>query len=74
MNKSDLIKELEIVERKLYNSLGNSEYFVSDGYVKKFNDSLSDTFIDIKIIREATKEEEHLYERRWQLKDMLRKK
>ena len=73
MNKFDLIKELEMVERKLYSSLGNSEYFVSDGYVKKFNDSLSDAFIDIKIIRKATKEEEHLYERRWQLKDMLKK-
>ena len=73
MNKFDLIKELEMVERKLYSSLGSSEYFVSDGYVKKFNDSLSDAFIDIKIIREATKEEEYLYEKRWQLKDMLKK-
>ena len=41
--------------------------------VKRFNDSLSDIFIDIKIIREATKEEEYLYEKRWQLKDILKK-
>ena len=73
MDKFELMKELEMVERKLYSSLGSSEYFVEDGYVKKFDDCSCDIFMDVIRIREATKEEEYLYERRWQLKDMLKK-
>ena len=72
MNKFEIMKELEIVERKLYSSLGSRDYFVEDGYVKKFDDCY-DIFIDTIRIREATKEEEYLYEKRWQLKDILRK-
>ena len=49
MDKFEIMKELETVERKLYSSLESRDYFVSDGYVKRFNDSLSDIFIDIKI-------------------------
>ena len=49
------------------------DYFVDDGYVKKFDDYSCDIFIDTIIIREATKEEEYLYERKWQLRDMLKK-
>lgn len=72
MNKFDIMKELEMVERRLYSSLGSSDYFVEDGYVKKFDDCC-DIFMDTIRIREATKEEEYLYEKKWQLKDMLRK-
>lgn len=73
MDKFDLMRELEMVENKLYSSLGSRDYFVSNGYVKKFDDCSCDIFMDTIIIREATKEEEYLYEKRWQLKDMLRK-
>ena len=48
MDKFELMKELEMVERKLYSSLGSSEYFVEDGYVKKFDDCSCDIFMDVK--------------------------
>ena len=73
MDVFDIMKELEMVERKLYSSLGSRDYFVENGYVKKFDDCSCDIFMDTIIIREATKEEEYLYERKWQLRDMLKK-
>ena len=72
MDKFDLMRELEMIERKLYSSLGSDKYFVEDGYVKKFDDCC-DIFVDTIRVREATKEEEYLYEKRWQLKNMIRK-
>ena len=35
-----------MVERKLYSSLGSRDYFVDDGYVKKFDDCSCDIFMD----------------------------
>ena len=71
-NKNYIEYQLKEVEDELYRSLGSKKYFVEDGYVKEFDDCY-DIFIDTIKIRKATSKEQYLYEKKWELKDKLKK-
>ena len=73
MDKYELEAEYKRVSAKLECKLGGKNYrFVSDGYVKEF-DEAPDIFSDTIRIRKATDEEIALYAKKWELYNKLKK-
>ncbi len=73
MDKYELEAEYKRVRDKLKSKLGGENYrFVSDGYVKEFDDGY-DVLADTIKVRKATDEEIALYYKKRELYDKLRK-
>lgn len=71
MSLEELRREYNKVSSELKTSLGG-DYFVENGYVKKFDDC-HDIFMDTIKIREATSREQYLYDYKWELHSKIRK-
>ena len=73
MDKYELEAEYNRVSDRLKYKLGGKTYrFVSDGYVKEFDDGY-DVFVDTIRIRKATAEEIDLQNKKRELYEKLRK-
>ena len=59
----------ERLEDEVAEALGSDRYFIKNDKVVKIDDAF-DLFMDLIVIRDATKEEIELYEKYWKARDI----